>query len=244
MKEPKYLQLFWSNLKNKLADVRAKISSYFEKLGERLKEEAKTDKVTSAVMAGWEQIKSLFAKVDSLKGWQQAMLGVGLFILCSYILEETGGLKAIEKGVEHAAHDIAHTAHTAEVGVRGGQEAIKAGEKVGTASAAAGAGIGGIAGTMIGGAVVSKLGKLVGKAAIDAVGSLVTAGVWAGLKTLISIIGKFAFIAIVLSPITEAVVKQYKKDQAQAGQAAESQPPAGAQPQVAEHTIKLAYILF
>lgn len=246
VKEPKYLQIFWLNLQNKLADVRAKISNYFVKLGESLKKEAKTDKLASAVMAGWEQLKGLFAKVDSLKGWQQAMLGLGLFVLCSYILQETGGLEALTKSLEHAVHDIGHTAHSAEVGVRGAQAAIKSGEKAGTAGAAIGAGAGGIIGTLVGGAIASKLAKLVGKAAMEAVGNMITGGIWTALKTLISIIGKFAFVATVLSPITEAVIKQYKEDKKLGLTGGESLFFAGApqQSQVAEQRIKLADIIF
>lgn len=246
VKEPKYLQIFWMNLQSKLTDVRTKISNYFQKLGERLKEEAKTDKLTSAIMSGWEQLKALFAKVDGLKGWQQAMLGLGLFILCSYILQETGGVEALAKSLEHAAHDISHTAHAAEVGVRGAQAAVKAGEKAGTASAAVGAGTGGIIGTLVGGAIASKLGKLVGKAALEAVGGMMTGGIWTALKTLIFVVGKFAFVATILSPITEAVIKQYEEDKKLGLTGDEALFLAGApsQAQVAEHRIKLAHILF
>lgn len=250
IKEPKYLQIFWLNLKSKLDDIRQKITNYFEKLGERLKKEAETDKLTSAIMAGWGKLKELFAKVDGLKGWQQAMLGLGLLILGSYILEETGGLEALKKTASHAAHDIGHTAHTAEVGVRGAQAAVKAGEKAGTASAVAGASVGGVAGTLLGGAIVSKLVKLVGEAAIDAVGSMITGGVWTAIKTLISIVGKFAFVATVVSPMTEAVVKQYKEDKklGLTGQEAQwmAQGKAGQVPQqqVAEQRVKLVHILF
>ena len=246
LKEPKYLQVFWLNLQSKLADVRTKVSNYFQKLGERLKEEAKTDKLTSGIMSGWEQLKALFAKLDSLKGWQQAMLGLGLFVLCSYILQETGGAEALAKSLEHAVHDVGHTAHTAEVGVRGVQAGIKAGEKAGTASAAVGGGAGGIVGTLLGGAIASKLAKLVGKAAIEAVGGMMTGGAWNALKMVISIIGKFAFVATVLSPITEAVVKQYKEDQkvGLTGQEALFFAQAEAGQVQTEHRIKLAHILF
>ena len=267
VKQPRYIQIFWTNLGSKLADIREKISGYFTKLSERLKKEAKTDKITSLIMNGWEKLKELLAKVDSMKGWQQALLGLGLFLLCSYILKETGGIEALEKAFEHlghaakhAAHDIGHAAHDighaahgaahgAETGVRGAQQAVETGEKVGTASAAVSAGVGGILGTI----VVAKLTKLLSEIAISAIGGMITGGVWTSVQALISVIGNFTFVATILSPITEAVIKQYNRDQEMGLTAQQSQwfakgdkasEQAEQQPQIAENYIKLAHILF
>ena len=253
VKQPKYIQIFWTNLGSKLADIREKISGYFTKLSDRLKKEAKTDKITSLIMNGWEKLKELLAKVDSMKGWQQALLGLGLFLLCSYILKETGGIEALEKAFEHLGHDIGHTAHSGEVAVRGAQQAVGAGEKAGTASAAVGAGAGGILGTIVGGVVMDKLKKLLSKVAISAVGGMMTVGVWPSVQALISVIGNFAFVATILSPITEAVIKQYNEDQKMGLTAQQSlwfakgdkaNKQTEQQPQIAENYIKLAHILF
>jgi len=260
VKQPKYLQIFWTNLGSKLADIREKISGYFEKLGERLKKEAKADKITSLIMNGWEKLKGLLAKVDSMKGWQQALLGLGLFLLCSYILKETGGIEVLEKAFEHLGHaaqhavgDIGHAAHnvahSAEQGVRGAQQAVETGEKVGKASAAVGAGLGGILGTVL----VAKLTKLLSEIALSAIGGLITGGVWTSVHALLKVIGNFIFVATILSPITEAVIKQYNKDQEMGLTAQQSQwfaqgdkesEQAGQQAQMAENYIKLADILF